>query len=240
MVICKKCGASLMPGVTFCPSCGTDVNSGACIVVCDNCNTENDIGTRFCKSCGRVLIKKEKKVACQVCGMDNPVDAVFCVVCGAEIKGERNVNLEPESITKLRSLLPTIQRITTSFYEEFAGATPAEVAALSYVCPMCGKLNNNNQEKCVRCGRDKVRTADLIAKGRVANFDEVVPVPDKKFKVPLVKPSEAKKEAVQQKNNNQRGGYNSGPMAPIVQPIAFVPYVSQDPNLWQSLSKEEE
>lgn len=238
MVICKKCGATLMPGVTFCPSCGTDVYSGACAVVCDNCNTENDIGTRFCKTCGKVLIKKERKFPCSVCGMDNPLDAVFCVVCGAEIKGERNINLEPESIKRLKSLLPTIQHITASFYEEFAGATPSEIASMTYACPMCGKLNNINQDKCGRCGRDKNRTAELIAKKRVVNFDEVVPVPDKKFKVPLVKPSEAKKAEPSAKIPQR--GYNGAPMAPIVQPIAFVPYVSQDPKLWQSISKEDD
>ncbi len=167
MVVCKKCGTSLMGGVTYCPSCGTDINSGCGVVVCDDCQTENIFGARFCKNCGKVLIKKEKKIACQECGMDNDLDSVYCTVCGVELLGERNNSLEVGSVKKLEALIPTINRITTSFYDEFAGSTPAELAAMTYVCPLCGKRNQNNQQKCTRCGRDKKRTAELILKAEL-------------------------------------------------------------------------
>ncbi|MEG1613590.1 MAG: zinc ribbon domain-containing protein [Clostridia bacterium] len=251
MSVCKSCGATVQAGSTFCPSCGQDVLSNGNAVICLQCNTPNPAGTRFCKGCGAVLIKKSKSVQCAVCGSENAPDAIYCTVCGSEMPGEVEIELESESVKQLKNLIPEIETYAQAVGELFPGVDEAELSAMTYICPVCGKLNSVSDGKCKRCGRDKKRTAELAAKGRVPNFDSAVLVPDKKVKPPKVVLDNAQTAPKHEFKNGKPsaavspmfgyGGYGGGygQMSPIVQPIAIVPYVTQEQPLWQTASKEE-
>ncbi len=152
------------------------------MAICRHCNAEVTDGATFCPVCGKPVMKKEKVVLCPECGLDNPVGTAYCVHCGSELPGEKNPNLESESVQKLKGLLPVIKGISSTFDDPYAGASEAEVAAMTYVCPVCGKRNRNNEAKCARCGRDRKRTAALAAKKRVPSFKDAVEIPDRKFR----------------------------------------------------------
>lgn len=287
------------------------------MAICRHCNAEVSDGATFCPVCGKPVMKKEKVVLCPECGLENPVGTAFCVHCGSKLPGEKNPNLESESVQKLKGLLPVIKGIASTFDDPYAGASQEEIEKMTYVCPVCGKRNRNNEEKCARCGRDRKRTAALAAKKRVPSFKDAVEIPDKKYRpepkieevVPapveeipaaveepiaapveetpvakeaLVAPSEEapveikeeapveeapveeekeepKKEEVKEEapqmppygcyppygypQNPATAGqampYGYGQLAPIIQPLVIVPYVSQDQPLWQIATPEE-
>lgn len=134
------------------------------MAICRHCNAEVSDGATFCPVCGKPVMKKEKVVLCPECGLENPVGTAFCVHCGSKLPGEKNPNLESESVQKLKGLLPVIKGIASTFDDPYAGASQEEIEKMTYVCPVCGKRNRNNEEKCARCGRDRKRTAALAAK----------------------------------------------------------------------------
>lgn len=252
MSVCKNCGATVQAGFSFCPTCGQDVSTYENAIICLSCNTPNPAGTRFCKGCGAVLIKRVKTVKCIVCGSDNAEDANFCTVCGSAIPGEKKIEFESESILKLKELIPAI-RAYSEANGLFSGASNEEIAEMTYICPICGKANSIDDEKCKRCGRDRKRSALLAVKNRIPTFEEAISVPDK-----LYKPLKPEKTEIEYKNNkseyiygkktadtapyyNQCGTVNGNfeQMSPIVQPLAIVPYVTQEQPLWQIASHEE-
>jgi ribosomal protein L40E len=152
------------------------------MAICRHCNAEVSDGATFCPVCGKPVMKKEKVVLCPECGLENPVGTAFCVHCGSKLPGEKNPNLESESVQKLKGLLPVIKGIASTFDDPYAGASQEEIEKMTYVCPVCGKRNRNNEEKCARCGRDRKRTAALAAKKRVPSFKDAVEIPDKKYR----------------------------------------------------------
>lgn len=254
MAICNNCSTSIQAGFLFCPTCGQSVSPFEDAVICLNCNTVNSASTRFCKGCGYVLIKRKKSVQCVVCGSDNAKDASFCTVCGSGIPGEKKTELESESVEKLKKIVPEIKAYVEA-NTPFAGASEAEIAKMTYICPVCGKVNSLDAENCKRCGRNKKRTAVLIAKNRIVSFEDANAIPDR-----LYKPQKSTTNAEDNQKNtaktegfygrksaNAAQGYNSnglntggfGQMTPIVQPLAIVPYVSQEQPLWQTDSLDE-
>lgn len=253
MAVCKNCGSTIENGQTFCSSCGQTIGVGGDNgVLCLSCNTLNPLGTHFCKGCGAVLIKKQKAVQCAVCGSDNPPDALFCTTCGSEMPGEVELDFETESIKKLKTLIPEILAYKQAIGDPFAGASAEDIDKMTYICPVCGKRNNLSDEKCKRCGRDRKRTAELATKGLVTKFEDAVCVPEKKFApTPVELPAlnstpkhEFKKGKPAADSLSRFGGMSTGyggygQMSPIVQPIAIVPYVSQEQPLWQTATDEE-
>lgn len=162
------------------------------MATCKNCGAEVKDGATFCPICGKVLVVKEKQAICPVCDTENALEAVFCVKCGATMPGEKDTNLESESIQKLKALIPKISSVSATFADPYSGA---DKAALTYVCPVCGKRNDLNAQRCVRCGRDRKRSAQLAAKKRIASFKDAVEVPNKKYKPA---PVEVAEEAVEE------------------------------------------
>ncbi len=253
MAVCKNCGSTISNGQTVCSSCGQAVSSGGDTgIICLSCNTVNPIGTHFCKGCGAVLIKKQKAVQCAVCGSDNPPDALFCTTCGSAMPGEVELDFESESINKLKTLIPEIMAYKQAIGDPYAGASSADIEKMTYICPACGKRNNLSDDKCKRCGRDRKRTAELASKGLVPTFEEAVCIPDAKFApTPVELPSLNSMPKHEFKKGKPSAdcaavfggmstGYNGyGQMSPIVQPIAIVPYVSQEQPLWQTATEEE-
>ena len=291
------------------------------MAICTNCGSEIKDGATFCPQCGKVLLQKEKTAICPVCGSENDVNALYCAVCGAEMPAEKNENFESESVSKLKDLIPKIKAISATFGDPYAGASEEEIEAMTYVCPVCGKRNSLNSQKCERCGRDRKRSAALLAKNKFKKISGEVP--DRKFRpeLEIAQPAEeAAEEAVtaeeavyapseeeiaeqvtadaveeaaeapaeeeivaeeaaeeetlsaaEEENTEaqpqeepaaqganpyyypygypyppQDGAFAQpyaypfgGQLPPIIQPIAFVPYVSQDQPLWQAASADE-
>lgn len=169
---------------------------------------------------------------------------------------------EVESINKLQEVLPLLQSYAASFDNEFDGLTEKELEETTYICPVCGKRNNISDLKCRRCGRDKARSEELALKQRIPSFEDAVEIPDTPHIMPVRSSvpvqTERKPEFVNGKrsadstyagaSNNggfagggyAGGGYAAGGFmqgAPIVQPLAIVPYLSQEQPLWQYSSR---
>lgn len=49
---CPKCGASVAPGLAFCPACGTRTPKGGVGAACRKCGTPSEPGSKFCGVCG--------------------------------------------------------------------------------------------------------------------------------------------------------------------------------------------
>jgi hypothetical protein len=167
--------------------------------------------------------------------------------------GEVDLALKSESVEKLKALIPEISAYKLAVGIPFAGVNKSELNAMTYVCPVCGKRNKISDEKCERCGRNMKRTAELIAKGRITPFEEAVVVPDKRKKPPIIKFEPVNHEFLNGKKAaesapigamNNGGGFSGaygnpyGQVSPIVQPLAIVPYVTQEQPLWQTTSLE--
>lgn len=52
---CPKCGASFVPGASFCGACGSQLPTAAEMGLCPRCGAVNEPGSRFCSSCGNPL-----------------------------------------------------------------------------------------------------------------------------------------------------------------------------------------
>ncbi len=261
MPVCKTCGSVVQPGNSFCPVCGQGLFAEEDALICAACHTPNAPGTRFCKTCGAVLLKKPKTVQCPVCGSENAADALYCTACGSEMPGDFEKEFEVENVNRLQEVLPLLQSYTQSFDNEFSGLSAEELKNSTYVCPVCGKRNNISDVKCRRCGRDKNRSEELAMKQRIPTFEDAVEIKDKPHTPPMAQnyapvQSEKKPEFVNGKRsagstyagNNGAGGFAGGGYAnaggfmqgaPIVQPLAIVPYVTQEQPLWQTASRSD-
>lgn len=255
MQICKTCGSVVQPGNSFCSVCGQGLFAPEEALICGSCQTANAPGTRFCKTCGAVLLRKPKTAQCTVCGSENSQDALYCTVCGSEMPGEFEKEFEVESVDKLQKVLPLLQAHGNSIANEYAALSKQEIADTTYVCPVCGKRNNISDVKCRRCGRDKNRSAELAMKQRIPSFEDAVEIPDRTHVPPMAQNfapvvSDKRPEFINGKRSADStfagggfagggfvGGYNGGQSAPIVQPLAIVPYVTQEQPLWQTASK---
>lgn len=260
MPVCKTCGSIVQPGNSFCPVCGQGLFAEEDALICSACHTPNAPGTRFCKNCGAVLLKKPKTVQCPVCGSENAADALYCTSCGSAMPGDFEKEFEVENLDKLQEVMPLLQSFTNTFDNEFAELSADELQKTTYVCPVCGKRNNISDTKCRRCGRSKSRSEELAMKQRIPSFEDAVEVPDTPHTLPMVQnfapvQSDKKPEYTGGKraagstfagNNGANscaagGGYASagGFMqgTPIVQPLAIVPYVTQEQPLWQTASR---
>lgn len=238
MQTCLKCGAVVRGGSLFCSVCGEPVGQTKSSVICLHCNTANDIGTRFCKNCGSVLITKKPMVKCSVCNSDNDVDALYCTVCGNEILGDKKVDFESDSIERLKDLIPVIDAYIADSLPAESKMSAEELEINTYVCPMCGKRNLKSDKICRRCGRDKVRTAQLIAKGRVPDFSEVEEIPDSVY-APYVDFDGVRYQPVltAESPSFRRQGtevaIEGNAEGENVQPLTIVPFLSQTQPIWQ-------
>lgn len=258
MAVCKTCGSVVHQGDSFCPVCGQGLFNPEDALICSACETPNAPGTRFCKHCGAVLLRKPKTVQCPVCGSENAEDALYCTACGSEMPGDFEKEFEVESIERLQAVLPLIHSYAEKFNGEFDKLSEEELKNSTYVCPVCGKRNSISDEKCRRCGRDKNRSLYLASKQRIPSFEDAVEVPDVPH-TPVVEPvfpvkADKKPEFINGKKSADstpvRGGGQAGyaggyayssdgfmQNSPIVQPLAIVPYVTQEQPLWQYASK---
>lgn len=266
MAVCKTCGAIVSPGDAFCPVCGQGLFSAEDAFYCAACGTANPPGTRFCKKCGAVLLKKPKTIQCPVCGSENAEDALYCTTCGSEMPGTVREEFEPENLKKLREVLPDLMSYAATFDDEFAQLSEEELKETTYVCPVCGKRNNISDEKCRRCGRSRARSEELARKGRIPSFENAVEIPDKPHTMPPVEgeiiPAGGTHDFLRGRPSagstfgapaggagmNAGGGYAGGGFVraggyqqapPVVQPLAIVPYLTQEQPLWQFASRED-
>ena len=264
MAICKTCGSVVQPGDSFCPVCGQGLFAAEDALICSACNTPNAPGTRFCKHCGAVLLRKPKAVQGPVCGSENAEDALYCTACGSEMPGEFEKEFEVENIEKLQAVLPLLHSFADSYNAEFDRLSPEELEKTTYVCPVCGKRNDLGDVKCRRCGRDRNRSEYLASKQRITSFEDAVEIPDGLHTPSQPAPAfpvttDKKPEFLNGKRSadstpvgraeNVSAGYAGGyagyardgfvQSSPIVQPLAIVPYVTQEQPLWQYASKSD-
>ena len=142
--------------------------------------------------------------------------------------------------------------------------SPEELEKTTYVCPVCGKRNDLGDVKCRRCGRDRNRSEYLASKQRITSFEDAVEIPDGLHTPSQPAPvfpvtTDKKPEFPNGKRSadstpaggagNVSAGYAGGyagyardgfvQSSPIVQPLAIVPYVTQEQPLWQYASKSD-
>lgn len=260
MVICNHCGTTLNARYEVCPICNSNIRKQG--ATCEECTFDNPYGSRYCLKCGKPL-KMEIENICTKCGTVNFKDAVFCKQCGNSMIVEEE-NFDKEYVGKLKMIVPQLKNIKSKLSNQFLGASAEQIKQMTYICPICGKINLNEDKNCIRCGRNRRRTANLIAKDLVTSFDKAVAIEPEIVVIieslPKVQPKEeiavkatdvANTELINNgvpnymemyqqmmAQNALQGmqGMSGNPnqqMMPIIQPIAFVPYVSQDQPLLQ-------
>lgn len=85
---CSNCGVELKDDDTFCPSCGTKVETkNDDELKCENCGSPIPENTLFCSICGTKVenTKVVKTIACPNCGNQVEEGTTFCQECGANI-----------------------------------------------------------------------------------------------------------------------------------------------------------
>lgn len=103
---CKKCGAIIPEGGTFCVSCGSRADGKK---NCPKCEKIIDDAVTFCTYCGT---RVDGKKVCATCG--ELVEGKFCAKCGnivEEIATTKSSNKEKSS-TNAGAVLSTIERIS--------------------------------------------------------------------------------------------------------------------------------
>jgi hypothetical protein len=130
-MLCPACGKPLIPGNTFCGSCGARIDeerkpAPALSPVCPSCGKPVITGKKFCGSCGAKIGETAKPVSapplqpvCPSCGRPVGPGKKFCGSCGAKI-GET--------------------------------AKPVSAPPLQPVCPACGKPVIPGKKFCGSCG----------------------------------------------------------------------------------------
>ncbi len=76
---CPGCGYRSKKDDTFCPKCGTELNS---LIICGDCGSENESSDRFCRKCGSSL--EETEMVCPECGTEVEDEDKFCPGCGVK------------------------------------------------------------------------------------------------------------------------------------------------------------
>src|SRR6516225_3013733 len=95
---CIDCGAEVLEGARFCPSCGVSQ-----VRTCPVCGAEQQAAAAFCQSCGAVLqegaIRSQPAMAAEE---RKVVTVLFADLAGSTALGER---LDPEDVRELQSEL---------------------------------------------------------------------------------------------------------------------------------------
>lgn len=112
---------------------------------------------------------------CKICGTALDIDAEVCPKCGAVIEKSR---LSPEDEEKIRAAIPALREAlrqnakasdtSLSDEERIKAAVPVLREALmrntqqGWRCKVCGQNNPRSAVNCVKCGRNRIRTEQLL------------------------------------------------------------------------------
>lgn len=158
---------------------------------------------------------------CKSCGESIPECSRFCGKCGTPVANEGSAAADAMGKAKKefeRDSLASLDR-----------------SRITYVCSLCGTVNNIDQDKCVKCGKPRPRNEFVSALKKIKNKGRPEPAPVAAPVVPKEEPAPVVQEAVEQPQQTQvtQTVTLGGQQAAVVQPFIVVPYVNPLQPIWQ-------